>query len=418
MSKKKIVIHNPDGLRTIPYQKLEDFQDDLKKISQEELRKLANSILEHGVFVPKFVWEDSETNKIFTIDGHQTKKALILLETEGYAIPEIPIVRIKAKNKTDAAKKVLQLNSRYGKIDPQTKFLETYKVEVEYLKSVEIQELDCKLIDLTDRNDEEDNYRNLGEEYCVITTGDVIEIGKHRIMCGDSNLSADLEKLFRVENVGFQKKIKANMALMDPPYDMNIYNWVDFIPIYLDNAYCFIICGDQQVQTILQKTQMKLQRFFVLDHTFSSPKGNDVYVRHLLMMRLIWGKAIPFKNLHDGFQTIIKMNYRGFLKKEEEVIHPHQKPVSIYNKFLEHFSDKNFTVFDMFLGSGTLLISAERMNRCAIGMEIDPLMIQQIINRICSERENNEIIFNGIKHDWNEFKKKQKALNYKKPQKK
>ena len=411
---KVIKVHNPDNLKTVEYAKLEYFQGDLKKINKKSLQKLVNSIIEHGVFVPKFVWKDEE-GKYLTIDGHQTKKALIQLELDGYEIPEIPIVQIFAIDKTDAAKKILQLNSNYGKINPETDFFERLEVPIEYLKEVEIQELDIKIKVLNASEDEEDEFEPVAKETCILKVGDIIEIGEHRVMCGDANLQSDVDKLFNwSEKIGFRKTLSnvARMAILDPPYDIEYYDWVDIIPNYIENAYCFIICDDQQVQTILKQTDLKLQRFFVLDHTFSSPKGNDVYVRHLLMMRLVSGKPIPFKNLQDGFQSIIKMNYRGFLKREEQVLHPHQKPVSLYNKFIKHFSDEGSVVADMFLGSGTLLISCERMGRKAIGMELDPLCLQNIVSRICKERADSLIILNGEEINWNEYRESKEVLSF------
>ena len=413
--KKKIKVYNQDNLPTVKFAKLEDFQGDLKKINDKSLKKLKQSILEHGVFVPKFVWKNKK-GQYLTIDGHQTKKALIDLEKDGYEIPEIPIVQIHAENKTDAAKKILQLNSNYGKFNAETNFFERLNVPVEYLKNVEIEELDIKIEVLNSTKDDEDDFKPTAKEKCVLKEGDIIEIGDHRVMCGNANNTKDIDKLFgRDKSIGFLKPSATNvarMAILDPPYDIEEYDWVNTIPDYIENAYCFIICDDQQVQTILKQTELHLQRFFILDHTFSSPKGNDVYVRHLLMMRLACGKPIPFKNLKDGFQTIIKMNYRGFLKREEQILHPHQKPVSLYNKFIQHFSDEGHVVADMFLGSGTLLISCERMNRKAIGMELDPLCLQNIVSRICKERANSSITLNGTEIDWNIYRKNLNALTF------
>ena len=137
----KIRVFNPDKLQTIPYSKLEDFQGDLKKIITEKaLNKLKKSILKHGIFVPKFVWK--QDNKYFTLDGHQTKKALISLQVDGYEIPEIPIVEIKAKNRKDAAEKLLQINSRYAEINPDTSFFEDFELDLDILNDIEIPELD------------------------------------------------------------------------------------------------------------------------------------------------------------------------------------------------------------------------------------------------------------------------------------
>jgi len=155
MNKKnmKIKILNPNNLPTIPYSKLEDFQRDLKKrITEEALDKLKKSILKHGIFVPKFVYK--ENGKYLTMDGHQTKKALISLEVDGYEIPEIPIVEIQAKDRKDAAEKLLQINSRYGTINPDTTFFEEFNIDLSFINEIEIPELDI----LSDKNINIDDF--------------------------------------------------------------------------------------------------------------------------------------------------------------------------------------------------------------------------------------------------------------------
>ncbi len=116
-----IKVYNEDNLPTIEYTLLTDFQGDLKTIKQSELNKLKNSILKHGIFLPKFVWKSRDI--YWTLDGHQTKKALSELAKD-YTVPGIPIVRIKAKSKKDAMEKLLVINSRYGKINRKTELLE------------------------------------------------------------------------------------------------------------------------------------------------------------------------------------------------------------------------------------------------------------------------------------------------------
>ena len=89
----------------------------MKSISPENLNKLKNSILKYGFSFPKAVWKSGGNNYI--IDGHQTTKALKELEEEGYTIPEIPYFEVKAKDKQEAKKYLLLLNSQYGKIQEE-----------------------------------------------------------------------------------------------------------------------------------------------------------------------------------------------------------------------------------------------------------------------------------------------------------
>ncbi|MEW6505504.1 MAG: hypothetical protein AB1457_16220 [Chloroflexota bacterium] len=143
---KKVKIHNPAGLPVMAYREMQGFQGDLKlEPSAEAVEKLKRSILKHGIFVPKFVWVDSQgVHRI--LDGHQTRAALEALELEGYEVPPIPYVGVRAKNEKDAAEKLLQLNSRYAEMNSETKWFEQIGFngdELEaLLEAVEVPDLD------------------------------------------------------------------------------------------------------------------------------------------------------------------------------------------------------------------------------------------------------------------------------------
>ena len=163
---KQIKVHNPGNLPVRPYQELHDFQDDFKhEIEPEALKKLKNSLVRHGVFVPKFVWLDGE--KACIIDGHQTRKALESLEAEGYTIPPIPYVEIQAESRADATEKLLQINSRYAKINPESDFLRDLENAKELLERIEIPEIRLDLIDVP-KIDPADNIDEIPETYQIL----------------------------------------------------------------------------------------------------------------------------------------------------------------------------------------------------------------------------------------------------------
>ena len=120
MTKKTLVVHNPNNLPTMLYTEFVDFQGDLKELmSSEEHEKIRASLLKHGIFVPAFVWFDEDECPNI-LDGHQRKTAFASLEAEGYEIPEIPYVKVHASSCQDAAEKLLQINSRYAVMNPYT----------------------------------------------------------------------------------------------------------------------------------------------------------------------------------------------------------------------------------------------------------------------------------------------------------
>ncbi len=52
-------------------------------------------------------------------------------------------------------------------------------------------------------------------------------------------------------------------------------------------------------------------------------------------------------------------------------LHPTEKPIAVLSAIIENSSDPGDTVLDPFAGSGTALLAAKRLGRCAIGIEIE-----------------------------------------------
>ena len=99
-----------NGSRSVDIGDLQDFQGGLKKIERADLEKLKNSILKYGFSFPVFCWNDN------ILDGHHRVLATNALIEDGFKIDKIPIVDIDAKDETEAAEKLLQINSEYAKI--------------------------------------------------------------------------------------------------------------------------------------------------------------------------------------------------------------------------------------------------------------------------------------------------------------
>jgi hypothetical protein len=118
---KKIKVHNKSKLPTCNYNEFIELQDDFKTRTSEEIEKLANRIIEVGFKYPAFVWIDEKGVK-WTVDAHGRKESLQYLKEQSFEIPKIPYVEIYAKNKAEAEKEILYLNSNYGIINKESGF--------------------------------------------------------------------------------------------------------------------------------------------------------------------------------------------------------------------------------------------------------------------------------------------------------
>jgi hypothetical protein len=174
---------------------------------------------------------------------------------------------------------------------------------------------------------------------------------------------------------------KADMVFTDPPYDLENEDYHSNIFLFTENAHVFVMHDDKGIVNYLRQSKLEFSRFYVANFGFSSPRGNDPYLSHILISQEKNGKAIPHKNLHDGFRSIIPMEYR-FRLKDDKTEHKHQKPIKFIETFILHFSNDNNKILDLFLGSGSTMVAAHQLNRKCYGMELDPKYCQVIIDRM------------------------------------
>jgi hypothetical protein len=155
----EVTVHNHNQLPCVDYHKLSILQGTLKTLSETNKAKLCKSILAHGFFVPAFVWKSGED--IYILDATQRYHALKELEKQGYTIPDIPYIEIEAKDKKDATKKLLQITSRYGEINPETSFFADFDIDLDYLNDIAIPELDLAFEDLEEDPKEKELDENV-----------------------------------------------------------------------------------------------------------------------------------------------------------------------------------------------------------------------------------------------------------------
>ncbi len=75
----------------------------------------------------------------------------------------------------------------------------------------------------------------------------------------------------------------------------------------------------------------------------------------------------------------------GFQRDDNESDHVCPKPMNLWKKILNRFSDESETVLDPFMGSGTTLRAAKDLNRKAIGIEIEERYCEIAVRRMAQE---------------------------------
>lgn len=207
-------VHNLDNLPTLPISQLLETQGELKDLTEANYKKLKASIEKHGFNFPIATWVDTsgEEQKYYIIDGHQRKRVIL----KEYGDVEVPVFRIHAETLKEAAEILAKVTSQYGTITQEglDQFIATYDLpEAEIYEATHFDALTVYDTAEPEQEVEEDEAPEVDEsEPPKSKLGEIYQLGRHRVMCGDSTDKANVELLMNGE--------KADMVFTDPPYGM------------------------------------------------------------------------------------------------------------------------------------------------------------------------------------------------------
>ena len=217
--------------------------------------------------------------------------------------------------------------------------------------------------------------------------GDIYQLGRHRLMCGDSTSIDDVIKLTQ------DKKIK--LALTDPPYGIDVVSDNGEVGANFGVAkkgnYSKVIADDT--------TETAQESYHILNSCTDRQIiwGGNYFTDFLPFSDgwLIWDKRVDSgirNTFADGemawcsFHTPVRIYHQlwnGMIREgeKEKRVHPTQKPIRMLCDILKDFSNENDDVLDLFGGSGSTLIACEQLDRQCFMMELDPKYVDVIIAR-------------------------------------
>ncbi len=226
--------------------------------------------------------------------------------------------------------------------------------------------------------------------------GEIVELGRHRLMCGDATRAEDVSVLVGSDRV--------NLVLTDPPYGMKRLSSEGFT--HGKSRNCWIqpssyakIIGDDSRDTArlhYQLARLLTNRLIIWGGQYFADflpvNGGWIFWDKLTGNNdfsdgeLAWcsfGKRVR-KYVHLWNGTLRQGTYRLNPKPR---VHPTQKPVELHARILEDFSQPEDIILDCFGGSGTTLIACEITGRRCLMMELSPDYCNIIINRYKSLTE-------------------------------
>lgn len=369
----------------------------LKK-GDKEYEKIKQSLLKFGYVDPIIVNED-----LTVIGGHQRLTVLKDLdyETAKCVIVDLPKEDEKALN--------IALNKIAGQWDEALLadlLLDLQESDFNLdLTGFEPPEIDDILSNVHDKELSEDEF-DVEEELkkpTVSRHGDIWQLGKHRVICGDSTKAETYKQLLDDR--------KANLVVTDPPYNVDVEETAG--KILNDNMsdgdfYQFLRSMFTQVENHME-TDASIYVFHADTEGLNFRKAfkdAGFYLSGCCIWKknsLVLGRS-PYQWQHEpclyGWKK--KGKHQWFSDRKQTTIweydrpksskdHPTMKPIQLMAYPIQNSSMRGTIVLDPFLGSGSTLIAADQTGRVCYGIELDEKFVDVIVKRYIEVTGDTEV---------------------------
>ena len=383
----------------------------LKK-GDKEYEKIKQSLLKFGYVDPIIVNED-----LTVIGGHQRLTVLKDLdyETAKCVIVDLPKEDEKALN--------IALNKITGQWDEALLadlLLDLQESDFNLdLTGFEPPEIDDILSNVHDKELSEDEF-DVEEELKKPTLsrhGDIWQLGKHRVICGDSTKAETYKQLLDDR--------KANLVVTDPPYNVDVEETAG--KILNDNMsdgdfYQFLLSMFTQVENHMED-DASIYVFHADTEGLNFRKAfkdAGFYLSGCCIWKknsLVLGRS-PYQWQHEpclyGWKK--KGKHQWFSDRKQTTIweydrpksskdHPTMKPIQLMAYPIQNSSMRGTIVLDPFLGSGSTLIAADQTGRVCYGIELDEKFVDVIVKRyievtgdteVTVQRNNEVLTYNQV----------------------
>jgi DNA modification methylase len=375
--------------QTVPINEVKSNPNNPRIIKDDKFKKLVASIKELPQMLelrPIVVNEN-----MIVLGGNMRLKAC-----KEAGLKEIPIIKASELNEEQQRAFIIKDNVGFGEWDWDAlanewdaEQLDEWGLDVPNFDGVELDAV------------EDDFDAPEGGIETDIVIGDLFEIGEHRLLCGDSTDSDSVAKLMNGE--------KADMVFTDPPYGMKLD--ADYSEMSNNSAFAKekgIKNGKKYDNVIGDHNDFTKELISTIFACFNDCKeifiwGAD-YFAELLPDKnegswIVWDKRVDdnFDKMYGSAfelcwskqkhkREIARIRWASAFGTEKEFDHkrhhPTQKPTELAKWFFIKWGKESDLIVDLYLGSGTSIITAHQLNRKCYGMELDPKYCQVIIDRM------------------------------------
>ena len=404
-------------IENLPLSVLRPYARNARTHSPKQIAQIAASIREFGFNNPVLIDRDGE---IIAGHGRVAAAKKIGLET-------VPCVRLEHLSEAQKRAYILADNRLAEKAGWDREIL---AIELQHLTEIDVDfdvtvtgfemaEVDLLLGagDKPDaKSDPADTVPTVADGPAVTRSGDVWQIGRHRLICGDALAPETYTQLLAGE--------QTQMIFTDPPYNVKIDGHVSGLGAAKHREFAFasgemtedeftrflarvfvnlanaaadgaihFVCMDWrhqgEVLAAARGTYSELKNLCVWAKT-NGGMGSLYRSQHELVFVFKSGRAPHINNVelgkHGRYRTNV-WSYAGAnafsaTRDDDLAMHPTVKPVALVADAILDCSKRKGLVLDAFGGSGTTLVAAERTGRRGAAIEIDPHYCDVIVRRL------------------------------------
>ncbi|WP_423141660.1 site-specific DNA-methyltransferase [Parablastomonas sp. CN1-191] len=333
-------------------------------------------------------------------------------------LAEVPVITLEGLS--EAQKKALRLADNKIALNAGWD-VEILKLELADLSLPEF-EIDLSLtgfsageidVVLADSEDPADEVIPSVPEHTRVQMGDIWELGEHRIGCGDGRDADFLKLLVGDETI--------DCAFLDPPYNVKVNGHVNAKGRHREFAMASGEMSESEFRTFLKATlgacaavsRDGAVHFVCMDwrhmddvsaattgiygdllnicvwNKSNAGMGSLYRSKHEMVFVYRVGDAPHFNAVELGKHGRNRTNVWDYAsvnslkgsRREDLALHPTVKPVAMVADAICDVTRQGELVLDIFLGSGTTLIAAERARRRFRGLDIDPAYVEVAMTR-------------------------------------